>query len=103
MDLLARTTGQSLSQLIGGTRARIPVGVSLGIQPRLEQLLERVDSLPGPGLSANQAQDQAGLGCGHSPRGPAAIILRSCFQLMRTLLTSSRIGIILKPSMISGC
>ena len=44
MDLLARTTGQSLSQLIGGARARIPVGVSLGIQPRLERLLERVDS-----------------------------------------------------------
>jgi O-succinylbenzoate synthase len=43
MDLLGRTTGRSLSQLIGGTLARIPVGVSLGIQPRLEQLLERVD------------------------------------------------------------
>ncbi len=43
MDLLARTSGQSLSQLIGGTLARVPVGVSLGIQPRLEQLLERVD------------------------------------------------------------
>ena len=43
MDLLARTRGQSLSQLIGGTRARIPVGVSLGIQPGIERLLERVD------------------------------------------------------------
>lgn len=43
MDLLARTAGQSLSQLIGGTRARIPVGVSLGIQPSLDQLLERVE------------------------------------------------------------
>lgn len=43
MDLLARTRGQSLSQLIGGTRARIPVGVSLGIQPGSERLLERVD------------------------------------------------------------
>jgi O-succinylbenzoate synthase len=43
MDLLARTSGQSLSQLIGGTRVRIPVGVSLGIQAQLEQLLERVD------------------------------------------------------------
>jgi O-succinylbenzoate synthase len=43
MDLLARTSGQSLSQLIGGTLARIPVGVSLGIQARLEHLLERVD------------------------------------------------------------
>jgi o-succinylbenzoate synthase len=43
MDLLARTSGQSLTQLIGGTLARIPVGVSLGIQTRLEQLLDRVD------------------------------------------------------------
>ncbi|MCM3901409.1 MAG: o-succinylbenzoate synthase [Pyrinomonadaceae bacterium] len=43
MDLLARTSGQSLTQLIGGTLTRVPVGVSLGIQPEIEQLLERVD------------------------------------------------------------
>jgi O-succinylbenzoate synthase len=49
MDLLARTRGQSLSQLIGGTRALIPVGVSLGIQPRLEQLLKRIDRYLGLG------------------------------------------------------
>lgn len=43
MDLLAQCRGQSLSQLIGGTRERIPVGVSLGIQPTIEDLLERID------------------------------------------------------------
>lgn len=43
MDLLARTRGQSLSQLIGGTRPAIAVGVSLGIQPAVDQLLRRVD------------------------------------------------------------
>ena len=43
MDLLARTRNESLSQLIGGTRPAIAVGVSLGIQPTLEQLLRRVD------------------------------------------------------------
>jgi o-succinylbenzoate synthase len=43
MDLFARLKCQSLSHLIGGTRERIPVGVSLGIQPSLDQLLERVD------------------------------------------------------------
>jgi len=43
MDLLARLKCQSLSTLIGGTRERIPVGVSLGIQPSLDHLLERVD------------------------------------------------------------
>jgi O-succinylbenzoate synthase len=49
MDLLARLKCQSLSQLIGGTRDRIPVGVSLGIQPTLDQLLERVDRYLGLG------------------------------------------------------
>jgi o-succinylbenzoate synthase len=43
LDLLAQASSQSLSQLIGGTRARIPVGVSLGIQPAIEQLLSKVD------------------------------------------------------------
>ncbi|MGH9897675.1 MAG: o-succinylbenzoate synthase [Pyrinomonadaceae bacterium] len=43
IDLLARARGQSLSQLIGGTCERIPVGVSLGIQPALGRLLERID------------------------------------------------------------
>ncbi|HEU4769183.1 MAG TPA: o-succinylbenzoate synthase [Pyrinomonadaceae bacterium] len=49
MDLLARLKCQSLSQLIGATRDRIPVGVSLGIQPSLEHLLERVDRYLGLG------------------------------------------------------
>jgi O-succinylbenzoate synthase len=44
MDLLARMQNMSLSELVGGTRKRVPVGVSLGIQPTLEDLLERVDS-----------------------------------------------------------
>jgi len=43
VDLLARMTNQSLSTRLGGTRPRIPVGVSLGIQSRPAQLLERVD------------------------------------------------------------
>jgi O-succinylbenzoate synthase len=43
MDLQARMTNQPLSALLGGTRPRIPVGVSLGIQPDLARLLERVD------------------------------------------------------------
>ena len=43
LDLSARLHGRSLSDLLGGTRARVPVGVSLGIQPDLPALLERVD------------------------------------------------------------
>jgi O-succinylbenzoate synthase len=43
MHLLAQTRNQSLSQLFGGTRPAIAVGVSLGIQPAVDQLLRRVD------------------------------------------------------------
>ena len=43
MDLLAHVNKKSLSALIGGERKRVAVGVSLGIQPTLSQLLRRVD------------------------------------------------------------
>jgi O-succinylbenzoate synthase len=43
LDLIARINRQSLSALIGGTRTEVPVGVSLGIQPSVDLLLERVD------------------------------------------------------------
>ena len=43
MDLLAQVSQQSLSTLIGGTVKRVAVGVSLGIQPTVFQLLERVE------------------------------------------------------------
>ena len=38
----ATRIGVSLSRLIGGTRATIPVGISLGIQPTPEALVEKV-------------------------------------------------------------
>jgi O-succinylbenzoate synthase len=41
-DLLAQAQGVSLSQMLGGQRDRIEVGVSLGIQPTLQDLLDRV-------------------------------------------------------------
>ncbi len=43
MDLFARMNDKSLSEFIGGTRAKVPVGVSLGIQTTLDALLQRVD------------------------------------------------------------
>jgi O-succinylbenzoate synthase len=43
MDLLAQAKQQSLSTLLGGQRKRIPVGVSLGIQSSLDQLIKRID------------------------------------------------------------
>jgi O-succinylbenzoate synthase len=48
-DLLAQTKGLSLAQLLGGVREQIPVGVSLGIQPTIEELMKRVDNYLGLG------------------------------------------------------
>jgi O-succinylbenzoate synthase len=42
-DLHARSVGQPLSAMLGGTRDRIASGVSIGIQDSFEQLLEKVD------------------------------------------------------------
>jgi O-succinylbenzoate synthase len=41
-DLYARTQNKPLSALLGGDRERVEVGVSIGIQPSLAGLLERV-------------------------------------------------------------
>lgn len=43
MELLAQVKQQSLSSLLGGELKRVAVGVSLGIQPTVSKLLERVD------------------------------------------------------------
>jgi len=42
-DLFARREGRPLSALLGGTRARIASGVSIGIQDSFDQLLEKVE------------------------------------------------------------
>jgi O-succinylbenzoate synthase len=49
MDLLAQATERSLSSLIGGELKRVAVGVSLGIQPTVPLLLERVERYLGLG------------------------------------------------------
>ncbi|MFQ5854506.1 MAG: o-succinylbenzoate synthase [Anaerolineae bacterium] len=41
-DLAAKQTGASLAKMLGGVRNRVPVGVSVGIQPGLDALLERI-------------------------------------------------------------
>ncbi len=41
-DLLAKRAGSPLSVLLGGTRDRILCGVAIGIQPTIEELLERI-------------------------------------------------------------
>ena len=42
-DLYARTTNQPLSKVLGGTRARIASGVSIGIQDSLDQLMGKIE------------------------------------------------------------
>jgi O-succinylbenzoate synthase len=43
MHLLAQIEQRPLWKVLGGERKQIPVGVSLGIQPTLDRILERVD------------------------------------------------------------
>lgn len=43
-DLLGQTQGRSVSQLLGGSRERVAVGVSIGVQDSLPALLERIDA-----------------------------------------------------------
>lgn len=42
-DLYARSIGQPLSKVLGGTRDRIASGVSIGIQDSLDQLMEKIE------------------------------------------------------------
>ena len=48
-DLFAKAENKPLSQLLGGVTERVEVGVSIGIQPTIEALLDRVDSFVAAG------------------------------------------------------
>jgi O-succinylbenzoate synthase len=43
-DLVARMQGVSLAQLLGGTLDQVQVGVSIGIEPTIDLLLERIEA-----------------------------------------------------------
>ncbi len=43
-DLFAKARGISLAKMLGGTRERIAVGVSIGIQPSPDALVQRIES-----------------------------------------------------------
>lgn len=43
-DALAKSKNNSLSEMLGGTRKKIDVGVSIGIQPTEKELLKKVNS-----------------------------------------------------------
>jgi O-succinylbenzoate synthase len=48
-DLLAQAQGQSVAQLLGGIRDRVAVGVSIGVQPSVPSLLDRIDAFRSQG------------------------------------------------------
>jgi O-succinylbenzoate synthase len=50
-DLLGQAKGRSVSQLLGGTRERVPVGVSIGVQGSVSALLERIGEFWAQGYS----------------------------------------------------
>jgi O-succinylbenzoate synthase len=50
-DLLGKVEGRSLSRLLVGTRERVPVGVSLGVQDSVPVLLERIEAFQAQGYS----------------------------------------------------
>ena len=43
-DLEAQMRGVSLAELLGGVRETIPCGVSIGIQPSIEKLLDEIET-----------------------------------------------------------
>jgi o-succinylbenzoate synthase len=43
-DLIAKSKNISLSKMIGGTRNKIDVGVSIGIQSSVQELIKKIDS-----------------------------------------------------------
>lgn len=59
-DIYARLTNQSLAQAIGGTRERVEVGVSIGLQPTYEQLYQKIDAALAQGYKRIKVKIQPG-------------------------------------------
>ena len=58
--LAAEARARPLSRMLGGTRERVPTGISLGIQPSPEVLVERAPAARRRRVPQDQAQDPAG-------------------------------------------
>ncbi len=50
-DLLGRAQGVSLVKMLGGVRLAVPVGVSVGIEPTLDELLAQVEGFVAAGYA----------------------------------------------------
>jgi O-succinylbenzoate synthase len=59
-DLQAKVQDQPLSEMLGGVRNKVEVGVSIGIQPTLEGLLARVDSFVAQGYQRIKVKIEPG-------------------------------------------
>lgn len=59
-DLVAKAQDTPLHELFGGSRDRVAVGVSIGIQPTIEQLLDRVDMFVGLGYQRIKCKIEPG-------------------------------------------
>jgi len=67
---LLRRTAYRWRELIGATRQRVSVGVSVGIEPTLAAQLERIAQFVEAGYARIKLKDQTGMGCccrAHSP------------------------------------
>jgi len=49
LDLMTRLSGRPLAPVLGGDRAEIPAGVSLGVEERVEDVLRRMEEAVGCG------------------------------------------------------
>ena len=77
-DLHARLEGRPLCEVLGAQPRPIAAGVSIGIQPSTDALVERVAAELADGLPAHQDQDQAGLGPSSRSRRSARRSATSC-------------------------
>jgi O-succinylbenzoate synthase len=50
-DLVAKAKGESVARLLGGERERVPVGVSIGVQNSVDELIDRIAGFWGQGYS----------------------------------------------------
>lgn len=60
-DLFAKAEGKSLKEMIGGVRDRVAVGVSIGIQPSVGALLDRVGNFVEQGYGRIKIKIKKGL------------------------------------------
>lgn len=59
-DLLAKAESKPLAKMLGGVRRKVEVGVSIGIQPTVEELLARVDDFVAQGYGRIKVKIQPG-------------------------------------------